>query len=461
MNIDHNAASNATSKRTASTQEQPAKKKIKKIIPINKRGLLFRAFQTQKNNNRSPPTTAACPSPPTESPFSPAASPSPLVVSPSPPAAILSLPAVRPSANTMNFHPCSTAVYPPFSYTISTDSTAPQLSFREALAVMTKKTKIKEVKHLAWMGQDLSKKGRPRKLPTDEEGTCEATLYGGSMYAGVAHSLFTEVVEKKVEINGEEHTNVEIVPFLKDSPSIWALHQHSKQIAAERTKVQRAQLTSKHAFKAKKNKGGYHEWDASVKKIAVNRLFQFVHEDYKRSNTAWCKYLKDAVSCLQVCSDVFKNLTVPTLRSWYNKFYNRAAGTNWDFDKSYSVLEDARHASNQNARLVCKELREGLQEFVMLIVAQKIEINASILRPFLRRFIETEFGGQYASILDPPQTNRPFLISCSWIRTLLRESKLSYRAITNDSGKKNIPCHERINSCYYDSKANNLYLTQR
>jgi len=89
----------------------------------------------------------------------------------------------------------------------------------------------------------------------------------------------------------------------------------------------------------------------------VNKLFQFVHEDYKRSNTAWCKYLKDAVSSLQVCSDVFKNLTVPTLRSWYIKFYNRAAGTNWDFDRSYSVLEDARHASNQNARVVCKELR--------------------------------------------------------------------------------------------------------
>jgi len=229
MNIDHNAASNATSKRTASTQEQPAKKKIKKIIPIDKRGLLFRAFQTQKNNNRSPPTTAACPSPPpTESPFSPAVSPSPLVVSPSPPAAIPSPPAVRPSAHTINFHPCSTAVYPPFSYSISTDSTAPQLSFRETLAVMTKKTKIKEVKHLTWMGQELSKKGRPRKLPTDEEGTCEATLYGGLMYAGIAHPLFTEVVEKKVEINGEEHTNIEIVPlFLKDSPSIWALHQHS------------------------------------------------------------------------------------------------------------------------------------------------------------------------------------------------------------------------------------------
>jgi len=97
----------------------------------------------------------------------------------------------------------------------------------------------------------------------------------------------------------------------------------------------------------------------------------------------------------------------------------------------------------------------------MLIVAQKIEINASILRPFLRCFIETEFGGQYASILDPQQTNRPFLISCSWIRTLLKESKLSYRAITNDAGKKNIPCHERINHYYYNSKANNIYLTQR
>ena len=122
---------------------------------------------------------------------------------------------------------------------------------------MTKKTKIKEVKHLAWIGgRELSKKGRPHKLPIDEEGLCEATLYGGLMYAGVAHSLFTEVVEKKVEINGEKHTNFEIVPFLKDSPSIWALHQQSKRNAAERMKLQRANLTSKHAFKAKKNKGG-------------------------------------------------------------------------------------------------------------------------------------------------------------------------------------------------------------
>jgi len=361
----------------------------------------------------------------------------------------------------MNYHPCSSAVYPPFSYSVSTDSSAPQLSFRETLAVKTKEAKIKKVKHLAWIGREQSKKGRPRKLPTDEEGKCEATLYGGSLYASVAHSLFTEVVEKKMERDGIEHTDFEIIPFLKDSPSIWAVHQQSKQNAAERMKVQRStEQTSKNAFKAKRNKGGYHEWEASVKKIAVNKLFLFVHADYKRSNTAWSKYVKDAVSSLQVCSDVFKNLTSQTLRSWYQKFYNRASATNWDFEKSYSVLEDARCASNQNSRLVCKELREGLQAFVMLIVAQKIEINTSILRPFLRRFIETEYGGQYASILDPQQTKRTFLLSGTWIRCLLKESKLSYRAITNDAGKKNMRFPKKIHNYHY-SKANNLRLIKR
>ena len=59
--------------------------------------------------------------------------------------------------------------------------------------------RISEVTKLKVAGLfgENSSKGRPREIAKDMHGNYKATVFGSSVYAGVAHVLFNEIVEKR------------------------------------------------------------------------------------------------------------------------------------------------------------------------------------------------------------------------------------------------------------------------
>ena len=68
------------------------------------------------------------------------------------------------------------------------------------------------------------------------------------------------------------------------------------------------------------------------------------------------------------------------------------------------------------------------------LIAQKIELNVTLLQPFIIGFIlESEFK----SLVDDSthHDTRKFTASHMWIKKQLRDQNLSYRSITNDAGK--------------------------
>ena len=77
-------------------------------------------------------------------------------------------------------------------------------------------SKTKYLRRLAWIVP--ATKFCPRFATHDNEGLCKATVFGGSMYATVAHDLYNYILMKK---QPNVDMRFEILPALNDS--IWTL----------------------------------------------------------------------------------------------------------------------------------------------------------------------------------------------------------------------------------------------
>lgn len=280
----------------------------------------------------------------------------------------------------------------------------------------------------AWRGI-TSGRGRPKVVSKDTSGDCNATVFQGALYAGVAHSLFNHVYEKKNNLG-------KTVPFKIDilKESIWDLSKKDEALRAQRTVIRRTRQQEENAFNGKRAKTSYKSWSRNERCLAVDKLLAAIPEEHRTCSRYWRGLVTDHVARLKLESDVWKDLTHSHLCSWYEKFFNQASILDWNFQASYCVLNDARTENGKNSMLIPHELREKVKEYLMGIIAAKIEVNTTILRPFLRRFIENVDGGRYRYLFDPPK-GRKFTLSKSWLNELLLESKLRYRAVTNDAGK--------------------------
>ena len=273
------------------------------------------------------------------------------------------------------------------------------------------------------LGKMHGTKGRPRTLRND------AFILGGTMYAEVGAAVFNEVITETKSDGTLKRTGRSLL-----LDSIWDLaNEYAAQKAKQNVQIQKEQIRN-NEFRGRKSRGNYKEWSSLEKKIAVSKLFQMVEVESRKDEYAWRTKVSDVVGQLKLESDVFKSLQRQHLFSWYNKFFVNGKQNGWEFN--YGCLDDSRNVANENAKLVPTVVKESVEGFISELVAQKIEVNITILRPFIIRFIREEIeDGQYACILDGNDGKRAFRVSRGWIRLLLKASKYSYRAITNDAGK--------------------------
>ena len=110
------------------------------------------------------------------------------------------------------------------------------------------------------------------------------------------------------------------------------------------------------------------------------------------------------------------------------------AQSGWDLNCQSLALSDQRRTVNTNNILVHSKVKIALKDYITMIVAQQIEFNCTFLRPFLIRYMR-KFPTHADALFNPQETQRKFKKSHSWIRLLLKELNMSYRAVTNDAGK--------------------------
>lgn len=96
------------------------------------------------------------------------------------------------------------------------------------------------------------------------------------------------------------------------------------------------------------------------------------------------------------------------------------------------------------------ELRLEIDQFVMTLIASRVETNAVVMRPFILKFIREFKKGHYDYLIgggaaadddgeEEDEVDEQVLFKCSvqWIRNMLKRLNQSYRHITNDAG--NLP----------------------
>ena len=263
------------------------------------------------------------------------------------------------------------------------------------------------------------KGGRPRVIHNDD------TIFSGAMYANAAHFLFNKVVLKEGKHRGKSGFVKMVESTLEDT--IWDLVRHSEEEKKTEKRERAVRKEVSEAFSAKRQKGGANiQWSIDLKAIAVEEVFLSVPDDLRSDPCAWKDFIPSAVSQLKLRSVNFKNITIGHLRGWYERFYNYIELRHFDFDENdfLIALEDKR-GRNSNAAIVPDELRKLLIELILEVVAQKIEINITILRPFLLKFIRDKDA--FSHILNGGGGRKAFMACCTWIRDLMKESKLSYR----------------------------------
>ena len=264
--------------------------------------------------------------------------------------------------------------------------------------------------------------GRPRMVKDD------AFVFGtGSMYASAAHFLFNRVVIEEGTFRGRSG-QVKVVKSVLNE-TIWELARMSAE--NEKKRKRREKATSYDPFSKRPKKIEKVNWSTELKAIAVEELYNTIPPPLREDCKAWKNYTADAVRSLAIKSSAFKSLQQAHLYSWYKKFYDYIDLNQFDFDDDAFMwaLRDQRAVSNDRAAIVPKQLRALLIDLVSEVIAQKLEINTTILRPFLLRYIKEHDA--FKHILAD---NSKFNASRSWIRRLLKEAGLSYRAITNDAG---------------------------
>eukprot|EP00554_Chaetoceros_debilis_P004369 CAMPEP_0194089798 /NCGR_PEP_ID=MMETSP0149-20130528/36321_1 /TAXON_ID=122233 /ORGANISM="Chaetoceros debilis, Strain MM31A-1" /LENGTH=613 /DNA_ID=CAMNT_0038773867 /DNA_START=213 /DNA_END=2054 /DNA_ORIENTATION=+ len=283
-----------------------------------------------------------------------------------------------------------------------------------------------------------NRRGKPRTVKDT------AFVIGtGSMYAGVAHLLHNRVVIKEGIFKGKSGLVKVVESSFTDT--VWKMSNEAEESKRAERRAAQVRSAVHDASEAKRMTGVTHtKWTVQSKAMAVEALYQSVPQEHREDYKVWKKYVNAAISELKLRSIVFKNITHAHLHSWYQKFYNYIELNQFSFDEDQfggtngfiAALEDKRSSSSTSRnQLVPHELYKLLEKELLEVVAQKIEINVSILRPYLLQFIRE--NEQYAHILEGGRDDgkKAFVASQTWIKTLLRKCKLSYRSITNDAGK--------------------------
>ena len=101
-------------------------------------------------------------------------------------------------------------------------------------------------------------------MSKDKHGNYKATVFGSTVYAGVAHVLFNEIIAKKVD---GRIVSATMVPALNHS--IWRLVHIDKENCLRKRK----QVLVNEAHKGKRIRGqSYKVWAPEVKRLAVDHL---------------------------------------------------------------------------------------------------------------------------------------------------------------------------------------------
>jgi hypothetical protein len=274
-------------------------------------------------------------------------------------------------------------------------------------------TKLKSVGLLG----ECSKKGRPREIPKDEHGNYKATVFGSTVYAGVAHVLINEIITKK-----EDGRIVSAIMVLALKNSIWEL----VHIDRENCLRKRAIVISNEAHNGKRTRvESYKVWAPEVKRLAVDHLYDALPNKKCRDDT-WRFYVSDIVRELRLQYTCFKDLTGSHLITWYENFESDTSRNGWDLNRECLSLADNRTVTNKNARLVPPEVRTALKAYITSMIAQQLQINCTLIRPFLKRYLDRKFPVQSEQLFNPPHNRRKFQMSYSWIRFLLKDCNMAY-----------------------------------
>ena len=167
-----------------------------------------------------------------------------------------------------------------------------------------------------------------------------------------------------------------------------------------------------------------------IKNIPVSKL----------KNECWKPYVNDTRIALHLEDECFRTLTNNHLNVWFKKFQMEAeVKDNWNQSAITGALFDDKRKFNSNSPKIAipNEVKEGVKTFVTELIAQRIEINLGILQPFIHDFVKNEFkDGAFHYLLEPKEDGETkFKLSRSWLRRILKDTKLSYQKITNDAGK--------------------------
>lgn len=274
------------------------------------------------------------------------------------------------------------------------------------------------------------KPGRPRQVNESD------TIFNGTIYANVGHALFNRIVlQETTEKDGKKvlvktavsDLTKSIFDLVKDNVSIQKI-------------VKKANI-----YQAKKVRGlgTYTKWTADQKVSAVKELLSNIPTSAIKDEAKWRQYVNDTRNVLNLKDDMFTNLKNNNLIAWFKKYQEAASKLN-KWDQSIVTKELFQDQRNYNTRTskVPEELKIAIHDLIIELIANRVEINITILRPFVLELIKHEYkNGKFANLLlsdgeaAEGDTSSKFMVSRSWIRKVLKDSRLSYRKITNDAGK--------------------------
>ena len=260
-------------------------------------------------------------------------------------------------------------------------------------------------------------RGRPRKS--------HPTVLGGNMYSQVAFYTFFDRVGKDKSRDGRAGM------FFRNSLHDLGCESAHQETKAEAKEQSRKRKLSMGGAGRGGGPGGKHQvWPLMDKKEAVAEVVKVMKRTYQGGDPIHSSYksaITPAVKVLQARNkDRWGSLKFRLLEDWYMKF----------LEEDDNSLKDKRMASNGRAGTVPLPLLAAVDDFILRLVASKIELDASLLRPFIIVFIKEFEGGKWVWVLEQREEGkRTFECSTSWIRARLTANRKSWRKATNSSGK--------------------------
>lgn len=134
----------------------------------------------------------------------------------------------------------------------------------------------------------------------------------------------------------------------------------------------------------------------------------------------------------------YKVLHYSSLKRWYDSWQERGE----------DALKDMRgkHKMQKEVGLP-RALKASVDDFLLSLLAQKMEVTSKLLRPFVLAHIKTTDNGKWARCLvqsNAAGSGGVFQASARWIRKCLGMLGQSYKRTTNDPGKLPLDWAERV-----------------